>query len=93
MPLFDYECPECGATKEIIAKIDGFPSSVHCNECDGEAVKVIVPGHGGIKCDSMTDVPWLESAVQNLQPDHERPVETRGEYNRYLKDHNIIAAG
>ncbi len=93
MPLFDYECPRCGATKEIIAKIDGFPKSVPCNHCGTESPKVITLGHGGIQCDSMVDVPWLASAVENLQPDHERPVETRGEYNRYLKENNIIASG
>lgn len=93
MPLFDYECPKCGATKEIIAKIDGFPLSVPCSACDGEAVKVITCGHGGIQCDSMVDVPWLESAVKVLQPDGERPITTRGEHRQYLKDRNIIAAG
>lgn len=93
MPLYDYICPKCGATKEIIAKVDGFPKSVHCNECDGEAVKVITLGHGGIMCDSIVDVPWLESAVKVLQPDGERPITTRGEHRAYLKERNIIHAG
>lgn len=93
MPLFDYECTKCRAMKEIIAKVDGFPGSVPCDHCDGEAVKVIVHGHGGIQCDSMVDVPWLASAVKVLQPDHERPIETRGEHKRYLKDHHLEAIG
>lgn len=93
MPLFDYECPHCGAKKEIIAKVDGFPKSVPCNHCGKEAVKVITIGHGGIQCDSIADVPWLESAIKVLQPDGERPITTRGEHRRYLKEKNIIHAG
>ena len=92
MPLYSYECPQCGATKEIIAKIDGFPKSVPC-ECGGEAVKVIIFGHGGIQCDSSVNVPWLESAIKVLQPDGEQPITTRGEHRAYLKEHNLIAAG
>lgn len=89
MPLFDYECTECGTRKEIIAKIDGCPKSVSCNQCGAEAVKVIVKGHGGIQCDSSVDVPWLDSACKTLLPDDHRPLETRGEYKQYLKDHHI----
>jgi putative FmdB family regulatory protein len=90
VPLYEFECQVCGKSHERVFKIVGCPTSQRC-DCGGDARKVIVPGHGGIKTDN--DVPWLKSAVKVLQPDHERPIETRGEYNRYLKENNVIAAG
>ena len=93
MPLYNFQCHGCGEDIEQIHKIDDCPKSVICPQCHDIAVKVIVPGHGGSFCDSAVDVPWLASAREVLQPDHERPIETRGEYNRYLKEKNIIAAG
>jgi len=93
MPLYTFECLYCGKDTDKFFKIDNCPKYILCPICGDDARKVIVSGHGSIQCDNMVDVPWLESAVQNLQPDHERPIETRGEYNRYLKENNIIAAG
>ena len=91
MPLYTYECSSCGEQEERVYKVDECPRTIQCLKCHEIMVKVILPGHGGIKTDG--DVPWLASAAKVLQPDHERPIETRGEYNRYLKDNNIIAAG
>jgi hypothetical protein len=54
---------------------------------------IIAPGHGGRFNDSIIGVPWLKSALGNLQPDGEKPIESRSEYKRYLKEKNIIAAG
>lgn len=93
MPLYDFECVNCGLREERFYRVGDCPESVPCSRCGEIAVKVLVPGHGGIQCDSDTDVPWLNSAVQNLQPDHEKPITTRGAYNRYLKEKNIIPAG
>jgi len=93
MPLYCFECVNCGNRFDIFAKIDERPESVICDDCGEHAVNVIIAGHGGIKCDSANDIPWFASAIENLQPDHERPLETRGEYNKYLKDKNIIASG
>lgn len=93
MPLYDFECMGCHQQVEVLRPITDDPEYLACNKCDSLMKKVILPGHGGIKCDSITDVPWLSSAVENLQPDHERKIETRGEYNQYLKERNIIAAG
>jgi len=93
MPLYSFECTNCTNAQEEFYKIADCPTKIKCRKCGEWAIKVIAIGHGGLQCDSMTDVPWLESAVMNLQPDGERPVETRGQYNRYLKDHGIIASG
>ncbi|MBW2094217.1 MAG: zinc ribbon domain-containing protein [Deltaproteobacteria bacterium] len=93
MPLYDFECVGCGKRHEMVFPVDKCPESVRCPVCEEPAVKIIAVGHGGAFCDSGVDVPWLASARKVLQPDHERPIETRQEYNRYLKERNIIAAG
>lgn len=93
MPLYSFECTECKRGYEEFYKIADCPNKIKCQKCGKWAVKVIAIGHGGLQCDSMNDVPWLESAVMNLQPDGERPVATRGEYKRYLREKNIIACG
>jgi len=91
MPLYDFHCSKCNETFDQVYRLTDQKDVIMCPFCGGDARKIIVPGHGGIKTDG--DVPWLASAVQSLQPDHERPIETRGEYNHYLKENNIIAAG
>ena len=93
MPLYDYECQRCGQVTERAYSIHDFPNTIECPECHGEARKIISTGKGGIQCDSINDVQWLPSALKTLQPDWERPIESRKEYNQYLKDNNIIAAG
>ena len=91
MPLYDFECMGCHQQVEVMRPITDDPEYLACNKCDSLMRKVILPGHGGIKTDG--DVPWLASAVKVLQPDHEQPIETRGEYNSYLKERGIIASG
>jgi len=93
MPLYTYECAKCGEVTDMLSPMDSYPKTIRCTSCGARARKVIAVGHGGIQCDGMNDVPWLASALGNLQPDGEKPIETRGEYKRYLKDKNIIAAG
>ena len=84
MPVYNYEC-ECGRSYERVYKITKFPKTIKC-ECGKRAKKVISEG---IAAQLDGDVPWLSSACEVLQPAWERPLETRGEYNRYLKDRNI----
>lgn len=93
MPLYTYECHDCGEIQERIYTTRDYPAYVKCPKCGRRANKVIAFGHGGVQCDSMNGVPWLSSALGNLQPDGERPIESRTEYKRYLKEHDIIATG
>lgn len=90
MPLYTYECDACGKQMDRLFKAYGFPTTIPC-KCGGVGRKVIVPGHGGIQTDG--DVKWLPSARMNLQSDLEKPVETRGEYKRYLKERGIVERG
>lgn len=90
MPLYVFEC-SCGNKQEEVFKINNCPKEIFC-VCGKKAKKIIVAG-GGIQCDSINDVSWLSSALDNLQPDGERRLTSRSEYKRYLKEKNIIAAG
>jgi putative FmdB family regulatory protein len=89
--LYDFQCQNCNKITEKLFKLNEVPQKVICQYCGGQAKKVFVPGHGGVRLDA--DVPWLASACQTLQRQGERPIETRGEYNRYLKEHNLACKG
>lgn len=91
MPIYEYQCGNCGTVIEKFSKVsDALKKYVVCN-CGKRAFRIL--SRGSIKCDSINDVNWLPSACQVLQPDGERPLQTRGEYDRYLKDHNLVCRG
>ena len=87
MPVYEYEC-DCGEKIEVICHVTEYQKIMGC-ACGGSAKQVI--GHAFSHRDS--DVPWLPSAVKVLQPDGERPVETRSELRKYLKLHGLISKG
>ncbi len=33
MPIYEYECPECGARKEVLQKLGEDGSSLPCSQC------------------------------------------------------------
>lgn len=69
-------------------RITDFPESIEC-ECGSRAKKIL--SVGAIETDN--DVAWLPSAIKTLQPDHERPITTRTEYKKYLKEKGITPIG
>ena len=90
MPLYSFECERCKNITDKTFQIEKCPKHISCI-CGGDARKVIVNGHGGIQTDG--DVTWLASAAASAQRQHERPVETRTEYKKYLKDNDLIQCG
>lgn len=90
MPLYSFECQKCKVIKDKFFHIEDCPESIIC-ECGEQAKKILTAGHGGLQTDDK--VPWLNSAVQVLQRNGERPLQTRGEYKTYLKDNNLICKG
>ena len=90
MPLYSYECSECGKLQDRILKLAEIWKAIKCQECGGSTKKVITLGHGGIQRDEPT---WLPDACEQLIPEGQKPFETRTEYKKYLKDKNLIAAG
>jgi len=89
MPIYSFEC-KCGNAFDEIFSVADRPDSMPCHICGGAAGRVISP-HGAILCDN--DVKWLPSACKTLLKDGERPLTTRTEYRKYLKDHGLIATG
>jgi len=89
MPIYEYECPECGAITEDICPMSGRKDIITCNECGGDA-KRTMSFRGIVNPDAPN---WLGSACELLVPDGERRPETRAEYNRYLSDNGIVERG
>jgi len=93
MPIYEYKCKRCRRVTEKFYPVNQSPERVKC-ACGKMAKKII--SRGAIKCDSINDVKWLPSAREALQPDCElrtKPIETRGQYNKYLKDNNLVCKG
>lgn len=40
MPIYEYECSQCGATKEVLQKFSDKPL-VKCDKCSGKLQKII----------------------------------------------------
>jgi putative FmdB family regulatory protein len=91
MPLYDYECPDCGAETECFFKLDEAKDRIECACCYSTMSKVIRLGHGGIKSEWPT---WINDEVRgSLQDETEKPIETRTDLNRVIKEKNLVAVG
>ena len=89
-PLYDFQCPFCGKKQEHFFHIDDCPEIIEC-DCGKKALKILSVGHGGIQTDN--NVTWLPSAIKTLQPDYERPLQTRSQYKKYLKEKGLEPIG
>ena len=92
MPIYTFECQSCKKEIDQWHKVTRIPTRVRC-QC-GRMAKRVLSMSGAIQTDG--DVKWLPSARQVLQPDYEiraRPIETRGQYKKYLKEHGLICKG
>ena len=87
MPTYDFEC-KCGKITPRVFKMSEVRRFIIC-EC-GKKAKRIISG-GSLLRDA--DIPWLPSASKVFQRPGERPVQTRQEMNRYLKDHHLACIG
>lgn len=97
MPLYDFECNNCGEHYEMVFKVDEMPMEIRCTNCGFTAKRIIVLGHGGVHGE---EAPWIrEAALQGLQDSdevaagRETPITTRSEYKRHLKAKGIVEKG
>jgi putative FmdB family regulatory protein len=88
MPTYEHYCTQCDTITEATSSIADRKQFIPCRGCGSSAERII--SCPSIQCDSGTDVKWLNSACQNLQKDGERPIQSRGEYKRYLTTHGIV---
>lgn len=94
MPIYDFRCLDCEAKAEMVLKVDDPRTGLRCERCGGELGRIIVPGHGGFQ--STTPV-WLDDEVKGCLQDTdavaaglEKPIEDRTDYQRHLRDHDIV---
>ena len=87
MPLYEFLCGKCGQVGEEFFSMDECPGWVDCNKCDGVATKVLPSSYGIIG-----DTPaWINDHLRAvLQKDGEKPIQTRKEHDRYLKDNGYV---
>ena len=90
MPIYEYKC-RCGKSHDKFHKVNRIPKTSRC-EC-GWLAKRVIAGSGAIQCDSVIDVKWLPSACKTLLKHGEPMLQSRSEYRRYLKDHNLVCNG
>ena len=91
MPLYEFECYNCGKITESTYKIADCPEHIKCDYCGIMAQKII--SKSAIQCDSANDVSWLKSAEEVIKPAHERSWESRKDYKECLQRNNLIPVG
>lgn len=95
MPLYTYECEECGEEFEMVLRLSEFESiTPNCPQCGGEGRRILVLGHGGIQGDEPV---WLDhsvrEALQDLTDPATVPITTRTQYKKYMKDNSLVCTG
>ena len=88
MPIYEFKCKQCQRITERIFRVSECPGRIKC-ACGKMAKKIL--SRGTVLTDD--NVSWLPSAVKVLQPDYERPIETRKEYEKYLKNKGLECIG
>ena len=86
--LYEFKC-NCGEITEEMYKVSECPKTIGCPKC-GRRAKKILSARGAFLRDA--DVPWMDSAKQNLPQDAQR-ISTRMELKSYLKDKGLTATG
>ncbi len=84
MPVYEYEC-ESGHITTKFAVIAERNQTVHCKECL-KKTKRIYSGHSVID----TKPKWLDDNVRMALG---KPIKTRKEYDKHLKDNQIVCVG
>ncbi len=52
MPLYEYECPDCGARIEVLQKLGDDGESLKCQQCDRVGLRKLISGCVGKVTDS-----------------------------------------
>lgn len=89
MPLYEFQCDECGEIFELVYSLAACPVYDDCPDpqCEG-AIKKLISPPGCLKTDHPA---WLNDHVRAvLQKEGEKPIETRTEHDRYLKQNGYI---
>lgn len=82
----DFECRICGHRFEKDIDISVDVGLMECPKCTEKNILRIISFNTGHRADPT----WLESACEVLQADDEKPIESRSEFDKYLKKHDIV---
>jgi putative FmdB family regulatory protein len=89
MPIYEYQCknPLCTRVFERVCRISEHTPEIQCPICGDVAPQL--PPRVAVHDDHPK---WLDDNVrtQIQGDDNVAPIETRGEYERYCKEHGII---
>ena len=83
MPLYDYNCPECGTREDIFAHIED--KTLYCEQC-GSQMKRQLHARYGI---SMGGVPTGGYYDDTL----EAHIETQAQKKRLMREHGVTEKG
>lgn len=89
MPIYEYKCkdPNCSWEMERVCSISEHREHIECPICGGISQQMIGPQ--AVHSDNPK---WLDDNVraQIQGDDNAKPIETRGEYERYCKANGIV---
>ncbi len=92
MPLYEYKCTKCDNTFEQVLSLENYDKKQDCPKCGQKSKKLI--SLGGIQDDHPV---WLDNSIIRQLQDNDDPstrtIESRTEYNQYLKDNGIQPTG
>ena len=88
MTVYSYQCNNCTQEFDAVLPLAEYDKPQECPFCGGETTKLMKLG--GIRDDHPV---WLDQSIRNQLQDTDSPhipIETRTDYNRYLKDNGIV---
>ena len=85
MPMYEYLCNHCNKDFEKFLPMKKYKEPQNCPNCNTEGVKQLTINAGGVWDSSPL---WLDDSVraQIQDTDISRPITTRSELNKHLKD-------
>lgn len=90
MPLYLYKCEHCENTFEKVLPLKEYKEKPDCPECGWQSKKIMALG--GIQDDNPV---WIDrdliKQLQDIDNPNIRPISSRTDYNKYLRDNGLVA--
>ena len=93
MPLYEFECQQCQTRFEIFERISNCPQVLSCPDC-GYLAKKIISTKGTVFGDTpgWLNDPMVQGALTDTDSRKFRPIESRSDLKRYMKQNGICEA-
>jgi len=93
MPMYDFECKQCGVVEEKFYTISDLTNKSEC-ECGGEMHRIFTIGHGAITHNDNAE--WIRTVTDVVDKDPNKPHcqeflknPTRSNYKKWMKGEGI----